>query len=138
MNAAAQITDPVVSCETTRPTDPLGAKLGQRVKEGREFRKTTQAALGAALGISSQQVSKYEAGADRLSAVQLYRIAQALNLEPLWFYRTLDAIEAGETPPTIDTEQRKLLEAFDAIEGSEVRRLLISFIRTLGPGSSSS
>lgn len=59
--------------------------VGQRVRQARRALKLTQEQLGERLGLTFQQVQKYEKGVNRISAGRLHELAQALN-RPLDFF----------------------------------------------------
>ncbi|GAB5470455.1 MAG: hypothetical protein Kilf2KO_34850 [Rhodospirillales bacterium] len=67
-----------------------------RLKEIRRSRKLTQAQLAGALGVSYQQVQKYESGTNRISAGRLYQIARVLRVRPATFFKDMPSME-GET-----------------------------------------
>lgn len=62
------------------PTDPVDVAVGARVRLARKMRGQSQQALAQAIGVSFQQVQKYESGANRVSASMLVRIAAALGV----------------------------------------------------------
>ena len=62
-----------------RGPDPIDVQVGQRISLVRERAGLTQADLGAAIGVSFQQVQKYEKGTNRVSASRLARIADHLG-----------------------------------------------------------
>lgn len=64
--------------------------VGARVRELRQHHGLSQTALGEALGISFQQVQKYETGANRVSASRLYQVAALFEAEPGFFFEGLD------------------------------------------------
>lgn len=69
-----------------RSPDQTDAFVGARLARRRQALGLTQGALGQMLGISAQQVQKYEAGANRISASRLSRIAAALGDHPGTFF----------------------------------------------------
>jgi transcriptional regulator with XRE-family HTH domain len=54
--------------------------MGARMREQRLVLNMSQAQLGGELGVSFQQIQKYERGVNRVSAARLYRICKALNV----------------------------------------------------------
>ena len=64
----------------------IDAQIGQRIREARQPRGMTQEVLANGLGITFQQVQKYENGSNRISAARLYDIAQVLGLPISYFY----------------------------------------------------
>ncbi|WP_421935427.1 helix-turn-helix domain-containing protein [Phenylobacterium sp.] len=60
--------------------DPVDVAVGARIRLARKVRGRSQQALAEAIGVTFQQVQKYESGANRVSASMLARIAAALGL----------------------------------------------------------
>lgn len=60
--------------------------IGAKIREARAILRLTQVVLGERLGISWQQVQKYEQGRDRVSAGRLLDLCQVLNVRPEYFY----------------------------------------------------
>jgi transcriptional regulator with XRE-family HTH domain len=88
--------------------DAIYKHIGQRVKSQREDHDFTQKRLGAELGVTFQQIQKYEKGVDRISAGRLYQIAKALNVPINAFYPSPNAAHS-------DDELTDLLDQPDAI-----------------------
>jgi transcriptional regulator with XRE-family HTH domain len=61
--------------------------IGDRVRTARMMRGYSQERLGTALGITFQQVQKYERGTNRISASSLLEIARTLDMDILFFFR---------------------------------------------------
>ena len=78
--------------------------VGARIRERRTMLGLTQQQVAERIGVTYQQAHKYEAGANRLSAGRLYQIAQALGVEPAYFFEGLGA-ERPDEP-----RQRMMLE----------------------------
>jgi len=70
--------------------------IGSRVRLRRETLRMSQGQLGDALGVSFQQVQKYESGANRISASTLLRLSQTLGVTPSFFF---DDVPADFAPP---------------------------------------
>ena len=66
--------------------DPIDKHVGQRVRERRLQAGLSQLALAGQLGVSFQQLQKYETGRNRISASTLYRLAQLLGVGPAYFF----------------------------------------------------
>jgi transcriptional regulator with XRE-family HTH domain len=58
----------------------IDKEIGERVRVARQRARVSQAALGEALGLTFQQVQKYENGTNRISAGCLHRISQSLKV----------------------------------------------------------
>lgn len=72
---------------TEHAPDPVDVHVGARVRLLRKRLGVTQQALADAIGLTFQQVQKYERGQNRISASVLHRIARALsNAEIAWFF----------------------------------------------------
>src|SRR5690606_36441367 len=68
----------------------LDRQIGQRLKKLRLQADVSAAALAEAIGSTQQQISRYENGENKLSASQLYVLAQSLGVPVSWFF--LDCI----------------------------------------------
>jgi len=115
--------------------------VGQRLRWRRRELKLTQEQLGEKLGLTFQQVQKYEKGVNRISAGRLFEIAQALGITITYFYEGVDelvdtapamSVHEDDHPPilpVIDTEAMELVTAFQKIGDKSLRRSLLDTIR---------
>lgn len=69
---------------------PVDIQVGQWIKVARKLQKLTQTDLADGIGVSYQQIQKYENGDNRVSASMLYEIAKFLNISMAYFYEGLD------------------------------------------------
>ena len=69
---------------------PVDIQVGQRIKAARKLQKLTQTDLADGIGVSYQQVQKYEKGDNRVSTSTLYEIAKCLGVSMAYFYEGLD------------------------------------------------
>ena len=67
--------------QATRGVTAVDVNIGARIRESRLAAKMTQADLAKELGISFQQLQKYEKGSNRISAARLYQICKLLEVE---------------------------------------------------------
>lgn len=65
--------------------------VGSRIRVRRNMRGLSQTELASALGITFQQVQKYEKGTNRIGAGRLYRVAEILGVPVQWFFKGLPA-----------------------------------------------
>ena len=90
-----------------RKNHAIDRHLGARVRFARIEKRISQGALGEQLGISFQQVQKYELGKDRISASQLMNIARILDKDISFFFEDISADgtpqEGHGTRPTSST-----------------------------------
>lgn len=116
---------------------PTDQQIGQRIRACRLLKKVSQEELGAALGVSFQQIQKYERGFNRVSASKLWEIGQALETPVSYFFEGLDnppGYESGQLPgrerePT--SEELELMLAFQRIPDEAPRRRIIELVQTL-------
>lgn len=73
--------------------------VGQKIRELRLARNMTLAELGSELGISHQQLQKYETGTNRLSAGMLSSVSDALRVPIMSFFEDPDAVDADSNGP---------------------------------------
>ena len=107
----------------------------------------SQEALGKSLGLTFQQIQKYEKGSNRVGASRLYRIAQMLEVPVQFFFEDmppLDGVEAraggfaegDETPYVVDflntAEGVALVSAFVRIPDPAMRRRVVELVRSMG------
>lgn len=80
--------------------DELDAEIGRRLREARIVRGMSQTDLGDALGITFQQIQKYEKGLNRIGSGRLFKISRILQLPVTYFYDGLDEpVQAQSRPP---------------------------------------
>ena len=65
---------------------PVDVHVGARLRERRRFRDISQTALADVIGVTFQQVHKYEIAADRVSVSRLWQIAAALDVPVSFFF----------------------------------------------------
>ena len=111
----------------------IDALVGARVRALRERRKMSQTALGEAIGVSFQQVQKYERGANRISASALFHIARTLGVSPADFFEGLSAQSDGalEWSKMSDPQARGLLDNFARIASPRVKTKIAELVEQL-------
>jgi transcriptional regulator with XRE-family HTH domain len=114
-----------------RKPDPYDREVGLRVRTLRLSRRMSQNDLGQSLGITFQQVQKYEYGANRIGAGRLQRIAEIFEVPVAVLFgasgregRTrVDPFEGLRTPGAV-----QLLEAYGRIGDRAIRRAFLRFV----------
>lgn len=110
--------------------DRVDTHVGGRIRLTRTLRGMTQAALGEAIGLTFQQVQKYERGINRVSASILYRIAGTLDVPISFFFEDL-----ASGPPDEGTAcQRRdldLLRSFEPLPAG-IKKEVADLLRVLG------
>ena len=98
----------------------IDAMVGARVRLLRERRKMSQTALGEAIGVSFQQVQKYERGANRISASALFLTDRGEAVTKPLVVR-LDGNKAEEGRRILDSANNPLVERVDTMDGAAQR-----------------
>lgn len=109
--------------------DPVDIHLGNRLRAAREARHMTLGQVGRDLGLTYQQIRKYESGENRLSASRLYRLSQLLQVEPAYFFRGLSVDDEASDGRASD--EPALAAALDRIGNPDIRRHLRGLIDIL-------
>ena len=119
----------------TSPEDftKVDALVGARVRLLRERRKMSQTALGEKVGVSFQQVQKYERGTNRISASALFQIARALDVLPSDFFEGIQKEKEGglDWSRMVDPQVNELLNAFGSISSAQVRARIVELVKSL-------
>lgn len=109
---------------------PVDVRIGKAVRLRRKALGVSQTELAQALGLSFQQLQKYENGVNRISASKLFEISQHLRMRAGDFFDET----SGETTLNgfLRTPQGvQLIDIFTRIENPEVRRKLLELMRSL-------
>lgn len=110
----------------------IDSHVGSRIRLRRKIAKMSQNHLGEQLGISFQQIQKYERGANRVSASKLHEIATILGVEPCFFFQGIDpSTENKAQPDFLTDEMLQLLDSFQKIKSIEARSNVISIVENL-------
>ena len=112
---------------------PVDRHVGARVRERRNALGMTQQGLAERLGVTFQQVQKYELGVNRISASRLWSMGQGLGVPVMFFFEGLgDAMPCNDARngPRLDREAQALLRSFVDIPEPR-RRCLLDLARSL-------
>ena len=119
-------------------THSIDKAIGGRLKMYRQRANISQTALGKHLGVSFQQVQKYENGTNRISAATLIKISRALNVpvSELMVLETQQAPAVGSSKDlarfTKSAEGKSLIHGFMAIDDPLLRRHIVGLVKALG------
>ena len=105
--------------------------IGARIRERRMMLGLTQQELAGVIGVTFQQMHKYEKATNRISAGRLHTLAQALEVTVDYFYQDMTAASAAVGPPA---HQRLLLELarnFMGISKLEHQKAICDLARAL-------
>lgn len=117
---------------------PLDRHIGSRIRMRRILIGMSQEKLGEHLGITFQQIQKYEKGINRVGSGRLHEIGGILGVPVSFFFegqegQQADNPQASSTASALLSEKDslQLLQAFNAIKDQKVRRALVNMARTL-------
>ena len=114
-----------------RRTQPLDLEIGARVRARRKQLGISQVELGERLGVSFQQMQKYERGANRISASSLVTLAEALECRPADLLGVEDAGAPIDWSRFHRHDAQEALRAFTAIKSSRLRHVMLDLMRAL-------
>jgi len=134
---------PPIICVCVVPkkqANPIDAQVGNRVRIRRMLIGMSQEKLGDLLGLTFQQVQKYEKGVNRVGAGRLYEISRILGVPIEFFYEGVAAAQAGEFAETKSApvmefvssgEGLQLSLAFMKIKDPKVRKRMLDLVKSL-------
>jgi transcriptional regulator with XRE-family HTH domain len=118
--------------------------MGNRLRLRRKVLGLSQEKLAQALGITFQQVQKYEKGANRISASRLQDIAKILEVPVVFFFEvpaTLDEAHDSDEPsfadPLLKTSGERIMQAFGEIRDERLQHLALDILMHLAKYSRS-
>ncbi|OEJ69176.1 helix-turn-helix domain-containing protein [Magnetovibrio blakemorei] len=122
--------------------DPIDIHVGQRLKARRVGLRISQSDIGKALDVTFQQVQKYENGANRIGASNLYKLAQALNVDVSYFFEDMPSAQkmrslsdqpaaAFEHDPMSQPESIKLVHNYFRIASPSVRARMFQLVKSI-------
>ena len=129
--------------------NPIDVHVGTRVRLRRTLMGMSQEKLGDALGLTFQQVQKYERGANRIGASRLFDLSRVLEVPISYFFEEMEAdvqsasprhmVRAVEEPPEAvknamaKRETLELVRAYYRIVDPSVRKHVYDLAKALGP-----
>ncbi len=139
---------PVYGRGTGRP-HPVDMHVGARARQRRVLLGMNQIKLGEALGMSFQQVQKYERGRNRVSASRLYDLSRVLDVSIESFFEDMPPEVEARSPtakkrgkakklpsyepdPMTTRETMELVRAYYQIENADLRKRLREMFKALG------
>lgn len=129
-------------------SNQVDVHVGSRVRMRRTLLGLSQEKLGDALGLTFQQVQKYERGANRIGASRLYHLSRILDVPVAFFFEEMEEPVAG-TPqgiaiglaegadkfdhdPMAKRETLELVRSYYKINDPKVRRRVFELVKALG------
>ena len=124
-----------------RSANIIDVRLGQKLRARRMEIGLSQERLAEVLGVTFQQVQKYEKGINRIAASRLFQISSALDVSVSYFFDGLSltrpggVAEEGGEGLVLDAlampESLQLLSLFASIKSPRLRRRVLDMLRTL-------
>ncbi len=132
---------------------PVDVHVGARLRQRRTLLGMTQTNLGNAIGLSFQQMQKYERGANRISASRLFALSRVLDVPVEYFFEEIPSEVAASSPatkrrgrvkeppsyesnPMATRETLELVRAYYKISDPQVRKRLFEMTKALGAAAS--
>jgi len=137
-----------MATENKKKPNPTDVHVGTRIRLRRNLLGMSQEKLGDALGITFQQIQKYEKGTNRVGASRLQAMASVLGVPVSFFFEdgpSSNAAQAGfaegdQAPYGVEAagsaEGLQLHRAFLRISDPKVRRRLVELVKALANGQS--
>jgi len=121
--------------------DPIDIHVGQRVRARRKMLSLSQTQLGKELGVTFQQVQKYERGTNRIGSSRLFRMSTALDVPVAYFFEGAETKLPGyndaldNVEDTYDRrETKELVEVYYRIADPRIRKKVLGLARLLASG----
>ena len=126
----------------SKRANPIDAYVGNRVLMRRLMLAISQKTLGESIGVTSHQIRKYESGATRIIASRLYDLAQALKVQPEYFFEGApqsDRIKPPPHPPGLALldqfpdaiEDYTLVRCFLKIKDRQMKRHILALVQCI-------
>jgi transcriptional regulator with XRE-family HTH domain len=132
---------------STEQLKTIDSSVGAQVRLRRILLGLSQEAVSKVIGLTFQQLQKYEHGTNRISASRLYQLAMILHVPVSYFFETVDveggpeaaqeayaaAAEADEVPSDLMKKRKtvELVRAFYAIDDDKQRNAALNLLKTL-------
>lgn len=129
---------------------PIDGYVGSRVRQRRLLLGMSQEMLGKAVGLTFQQIQKYERGINRIGASRLFTLSKVLNVPIAFFFDEMpralasagskargfaDSSVKFEADPTASRETAELIRAYYRIEDPRQRRRVLDLLRSMSDGT---
>jgi len=130
---------------------PLDGHIGQRLRQRRTLIGMSQEKLADAVGLTFQQIQKYEKGTNRIGASRLWQFCRVLDVPPSYFFEAISGTPYAEEPMsavvTVPTKGRskdpltrrqtlELVRAYYRIADPNVRRNIFDLVKNLSEAGS--
>lgn len=124
--------DPAQFEAKSQTPDPIDVYVGSRIKEIRKKLKINQTQLAKTLGVTYQQIQKYEAGTNRIGSSSLYKISVCLGVPISVFFQGIETVSSANVLSKNEADTHRLITTFLQITDHKVRQKILEFIQVLG------
>src|SRR5262245_60680126 len=129
---------------------PVDVHVGKRLRLRRSVLGMSQDHLGKEIGVTFQQIQKYERGVNRIGSSRLYDFSRILTVPVGYFFEDFSGQNAAAIPgfaegdkgayeaETLDSKETlSLIRAYYKIKDSAIRKRVLSLIKAMGPADDS-
>jgi len=103
---------------------PVDVHVGKRLKQIRTLRRMSQTDVAKRLGLSFQQIQKYEIGSNRIAASRLFELSRILDVPTSYFFEGI-----AEPDTTVERDNSlDIVNALAAIEDEKIKTRIVTFI----------
>jgi transcriptional regulator with XRE-family HTH domain len=122
-----------------RQSDPYDVEVGRRIRARRMATQMSQMELACRVGVTFQQVQKYEKGTNRVAAGRLKRIAKVLQVPILYFFDDSEESARDDvTPPEDNLRALRLMRAYSRIDNLALQQSILDLTERIATESHSS
>jgi transcriptional regulator with XRE-family HTH domain len=104
--------------------------IGKTIRRRRCELRLTQEELAEQIGVTCQQLQRYEYGENTLNVAALQTIAQVLQVPVAWFFNERDSESEAWSAPVMTPAEQQLVEQFRRIGSGEMRSLVLNILKT--------
>jgi len=112
---------------------PTDIHVGRKVREARAAKGMTQDQLGKILGVSFQQVQKYEKGSNRIGSSRLWAMSQALETPVSYFFDGVDDVNEAKKK-SLPRRTIELAQKINSISDDNVKNQILNLIKACATG----
>lgn len=136
--------------KTKGKANPIDEHVGKRLRQKRDLVGLSQERLAEHVGVTFQQIQKYENGQNRISASRLYEFSQILKVPISFFFDSFDTVSnqnetvasglsdgasqeelSGYANPMETKEARELIRHYFSLQDPKLRKNLLKFVKTM-------
>ena len=115
--------------------NPVDIYVGHQLKVERKRQRMSQTELAELLGLTFQQIQKYEAGQNRIGASRLWDMAQVLNVSVDYFFDGLSKKKTGGKNIPLSDKEATLLAYYKKINDPKVAKTILNLVQSIAKSS---